>query len=368
MCSALHLRYSSLSLSKWEWSWHCLQTLLSGSASKTLPESIDITITQPFCEEYPRFCHVPSHEMPQFTISSSRACWASLMSFAAFDIEFLAITLTCLAIVLAFFWYALAVGGGGMFINVQNFLAPLCPFPMDLMEYTKRLFISKLKVCFLDVQNTCFQPQFLQKTRRLEAHPFLSRWFSESTKVKCAHWAQLIEENAVLSSSMSTNLKPVIVASSWEGSSSLNSLDSGNSGFGKSFFEDTDFLVCSPRVFEPCASSFGSSLWEPFEGFVNWFPENFLFGRFVVRNLGGIIRFDVKRDENRKNISKRVFPNLRDFSIERRVCWKWNFSPFAGSSFRYTTIGAMYDITESPLTSCRRKQRFGRCFFAVNRK
>ena len=52
--------------------------------------------------------------------------------------------------------------------------------------------------------------------------------------MKCAHSAHLTIENAVLSSSMSTNLKPVIVACSWKASASLNSLDSGNSGLGSS--------------------------------------------------------------------------------------------------------------------------------------
>ena len=42
---------------------------------------------------------------------------------------------------------------------------------------------------------------------------------------------------------------------------------SGTTHSAKAFLK-TDFLVCLPRVFEPLAPSFGSLLWESFEGFV----------------------------------------------------------------------------------------------------
>ena len=46
--------------------WQVWQTLLSTATSRHLPVSIDSTATQPFNEEWPLFCQVPSQETPQF--------------------------------------------------------------------------------------------------------------------------------------------------------------------------------------------------------------------------------------------------------------------------------------------------------------
>lgn len=45
-------------------SLHFFQSLLSGSRSRTFPVSMLITLTQPFREEKPHLCQVPSHDTP----------------------------------------------------------------------------------------------------------------------------------------------------------------------------------------------------------------------------------------------------------------------------------------------------------------
>ncbi|GFV90171.1 hypothetical protein TNCV_4378871 [Trichonephila clavipes] len=60
---------------------HILQCEDKISEPNTLPVPIDMTVAQPFKEEYPRRCHVPSIDTPQ-QITLFLSCFTSLTSFA----------------------------------------------------------------------------------------------------------------------------------------------------------------------------------------------------------------------------------------------------------------------------------------------
>lgn len=67
----LHFSTWSASCSDFLDFWQPWQTLLIMSTSRDLPVSLEIPVTQPFNDEHPRLCYVPSQDPPHRTISSS---------------------------------------------------------------------------------------------------------------------------------------------------------------------------------------------------------------------------------------------------------------------------------------------------------
>ena len=73
--------------------------------------SIDRVVMQPFRKECLRLCHVPSHNTAHFKISFT---WSHCNLLAALLIE---ATATAFDKAMLHAWYALGLGGGGMFIK-----------------------------------------------------------------------------------------------------------------------------------------------------------------------------------------------------------------------------------------------------------
>ena len=93
--------------------WHPWQTFIKTSKSKHLPASYDNTVTQPFNEEWPRRCQVPSHDTTHWVIG----CEVSLYnSAAASNIDFVATGFTAFARTMLLALYALYCNGAGIFM------------------------------------------------------------------------------------------------------------------------------------------------------------------------------------------------------------------------------------------------------------
>ena len=103
---------------------------------------------------------------------------------------------------------AFSIGGLGIFITVQNFLAPAYPFLRVLMPYTRRRFISKVFSCLFEVQNKCFHPHYSHSKRKVEAHPFR---FKLSRRLKSPHSPHRSWEKTNDRTSISQSVNPIIV-------------------------------------------------------------------------------------------------------------------------------------------------------------
>ena len=105
-------------------------------SSRPLPLPIDLAVTTPLKEEYPRVCHVPSTDIPVSVTLISSFFVLFLILLHAFCMYWCATNLTTLGMVEIILS---AVIGFGMFIRDVNFLAALYPWPNERIVYTSLL-------------------------------------------------------------------------------------------------------------------------------------------------------------------------------------------------------------------------------------
>ena len=131
MSQLMNYSYSSES-SRLSHDWHVLQFFVR-ILSICFPVSTNITVSIPFRELSPLFCHVPSHETVMSHIPFSSLVPSISLAAKIFDWE----ATLLYASTMFFSW-----GGSGKFKNSHNFSNAVWLRPISLIAITARTFTS----------------------------------------------------------------------------------------------------------------------------------------------------------------------------------------------------------------------------------